>query len=225
MGDGADKNYPIANACEQSGQDELQLFVFEAGAYGSTFVYVWAKGADQGFEQFVEWLDDHAPGQLVDVDEDALREAADDLGLAWDPAWPDYDDDAFVEVVEAAEADLTPIGHTSLKHGQYIASHAWGFFPVDDSNEVEAVTRRSRMECWDHDFIVGDRVLYEPRASDLEPDESVDDYEGYYTVSEVAGEQITIEDDEGEIYPDPARLSHAGDERPKRRGFVIRGAR
>lgn len=40
------------------------LFLMSAGAYGNTKAFVWANGPDSAMEEFVEWIDDNAPGLL-----------------------------------------------------------------------------------------------------------------------------------------------------------------
>lgn len=101
-------------------------FCFSFGAYGWTKVRVWADRDcfEDAFEIAVEWLDDNAPGHLVSHEEFAqlCREAAEELGVEFDPS-EDYETNE--AVFQAAEADLTIIGHTSLKHGSHIASHEW----------------------------------------------------------------------------------------------------
>lgn len=119
----SDEPIPIANPGDLASSKTLWLFTF--GAYGETSLWVWSDEQESAFEIAVEWLDDHAPGHLVSLTEDDLKAAASDLGIEWDESWPDYDDAAFQEVVESAEADLTMIGHTTLTHGQYVASHEW----------------------------------------------------------------------------------------------------
>lgn len=132
---------PIANPGELTNSKRLWLFQF--GAYGDTYVYAWNDSEEDAFEAAVEWLDEHAPGHLVDLSEADLREAAEDEGIEWQPTWPDWEDPAFARVVEAAEVDLTQIGHTTLKHGQYLRSHEWAFDEVTDEAEREEVAIES----------------------------------------------------------------------------------
>lgn len=100
-------------------------FAFSFGAYGWTKVRVWASADcfEDAFEAAVEWLDDNAPGHLVSNDEftELCEEAAEELGF--DPETEDEEE--LEEIRTAAEADLTLIGHTTLKHGQHIASYEW----------------------------------------------------------------------------------------------------
>lgn len=120
-----------------------RLWYFEFGPYTGTHVYVWADGEEAAFEIAVEWLDDEAPGFLVNLTEKDLREAAEDEGIEWQPSWPDFDDRKFQKVVEAAEADLTMIGHTTLKHGQYIRSDDWRFSEVTDDADRDEIAVQS----------------------------------------------------------------------------------
>lgn len=137
----------IANACEHSFQQNLYRMFVNPSITSPIYVYVWASSFEDAFEELVEWADDHAPGSLVNLTEKDLKESANELGIQWDPEWPDWDDRDFAKVVEQAEADLTMIGHTTLKHGQYIASDEWGGDDVVDDQEYATVKRRSIMEC------------------------------------------------------------------------------
>ena len=107
--------------------DGDRLFRFSFGAYGETRVDVFADDFESAFEVAVEWLDDNAPGHLVAIGEAELREAADELGLEWEPGTPfhEIDEDTQTSIVANAETDLTVIGHTTLKHGQYLCSWEW----------------------------------------------------------------------------------------------------
>lgn len=135
--------YPIINPLEIGNTD--QLFLMWAGQLGTTHGYVWADSADTAFEVWVEWLDENAPGHIVNVDESDLRRAAADLGIRWREDWPDYDDRKFMRVLESAEADLTAIGHTTLTHGGHIASNEWGFDEILSSTpEYDRVMAYSR---------------------------------------------------------------------------------
>ena len=127
---------PIANADEawnlatDEGEPRVDtptdLFLMWAGQMGTVRAFGWARHVEDAFEEFVEYLDDEAPGMLTDVTEQDLKEAAEYEGFAWQKHWPDYEDPEFEKVVQRAEADLTIIGHTTLNHGQYIASYEWG---------------------------------------------------------------------------------------------------
>jgi len=143
---------PIANPDEVERFAETRyarhgsgLWEFQFGAYGDTHLYVWADGMGSGFEIAVEWLDDHAPGMLTMVSEEDYQQAAEELGKVWDPSDPDD------EIMQTAEADMTMIGHTTLKHGNAVASWEWtvrevttsAAFPSDEWNEV---VERSREE-------------------------------------------------------------------------------
>ena len=140
----SDEPVPIANPDEF--EDDKKLYLFTFGAYGSTKVYVWADHDEDAFEIAVEWLDDNAPGHLTDVTEDDLKRSAEDLGVEWQPSWPDWDDAAFAHVVQNAEADLTQVAHTTLKHGQYLHSWEWTFDEVTDPAEYERIAEESADE-------------------------------------------------------------------------------
>lgn len=134
--------HPIANS--HTSYSNHTLFRMWAGACAPTFVYVWADHFEDAFEEFVEWLDDNAPGHLTTNEEfmELLNEAAQDMhGKTWDELTAECDNvwDEFSDVIERAEADLTSIGHTTLKHGTHIASYEWGGDEVTDSEEYETV--------------------------------------------------------------------------------------
>lgn len=125
---------------------EGPLWQLSFGAYGSTHVYVWADGAESAFEEAVEWLDDNAPGMLVMVGEEDYQRAAEELGKVWDPSDPDS------EVIETAEADMTMIGHTTLKHGNAVASWEWQMREIErGSDEWNTVVERSREESGEYE--------------------------------------------------------------------------
>lgn len=123
--------FPVINPSDRDWTGRLWLMW--AGAYGDTRGYVWAKGEDSAFETWVEWLDDNAPGMLCEPDYQA---AADELGVPWPLPDEGHDVD---RVLERAEADLTTIGHTTLKHGSAIPSWEWGLDEITDGPDLEAV--------------------------------------------------------------------------------------
>lgn len=104
--------------------DGERCFRFSFGAYGETRVDVFAVHIEDAFEIAVEWLDDNAPGYLVNLGEAEWEEAAKELGLPWAPA-DELDEDVAERIRAHAETDLTIIGHTTLKHGQYLCSWEW----------------------------------------------------------------------------------------------------
>jgi hypothetical protein len=118
-----------------------------AGAYGDTTGYVWAASEDDAFEVWVEWLDEHAPGLLVSEFSDLLDEQARALGYASWPQLRDSDSRMRDHAIEAAECDLTPIGHCTMKSGHYICSWEWGLDEVDpDSDEYRTAYANSLHE-------------------------------------------------------------------------------
>lgn len=100
----------IANPDEIDGGFSSHLWCVSFGASGTTHVYTWADSMEDAFEVAVEYLDDEGQcGHFTILTEDDYAAAADELGQEWDPSSPD---DA---VMEHAEADLTPIGWTTLE--------------------------------------------------------------------------------------------------------------
>lgn len=143
----ADEELNVANPHDAA--DAKSLYRFWFGQIGTTIVYAWGDHLESAFEAAVEWLDDNDyAGFFTDVAEAELKEAAEAEGIPWnpewsDPRWSDWDDPQFLKVVEAAEADLTQIGHTTLKHGQYLVSYEWGVDDVTDPAEWERVAQAS----------------------------------------------------------------------------------
>jgi len=126
----------------EANDNKSNLYRMWFGAYGDTIVYVWADDFETAFEESVEWLDDNAPGILVDVTEADLKEAAEDLNIRWQPDWPDHGDSEFEKVAQHAEQDLTQIGHTTMKHGHYIPSWEWGGDEIHAGAEYNVLTER-----------------------------------------------------------------------------------
>ncbi len=123
---------PIANP-----EDSGTIYRFTFGAYGTTAVYALGHDLESAFEIAVEWLDDNAPGHLTTIGEDDYRRAADELGVEFSH---DAGDEGMQRVFEAAEADMTMIGHTTLKNGNAIPSWEWTVDEVygEEQEEVEA---------------------------------------------------------------------------------------
>ncbi len=186
-----DKIIPIANASEHAATHRTQLFRMWAGSACNAGllgreVYVWADHFGDAFEVLVEWLDDNypsaltSPAEMIELLDEASREVGHESWEAAQTHWKvnggheaagwycDMLNDLH-EIVEAAEADLTIIGHTTLKHGYAIPSHEWGGNEVD-AEELREVKVRSVEECLRADLptIV---ALLQDVASDCEPDE------------------------------------------------------
>lgn len=132
---------PIANPGDLD--SDKTLYEFQFGVYADTKVYVWADNDEDAFEIAVEWADDHAKGVFTTITEADLKEAAEDEDIEWQDHWPDWDDPEFEKVVQAAEADLTAIGHTQLKSGTHIVSYEWHFHEVTDHDEIADVAVES----------------------------------------------------------------------------------
>jgi|SRR6478736_492733 len=122
------EGYALANGFRPDNHRSFRKqsqFCFSFGAYGWTNVRVWADPDcfEDAFEIAIEWLDDNAPGHLVSYAEfnELRKEAAEELGLDLNSD----DDDIQQSITEAAEVDLTVVGHTTLKHGMHIASYDW----------------------------------------------------------------------------------------------------
>jgi len=118
----------VPNANEPGDGDRLYRFNF--GAYGETCVDVFADSPDDAFEVAVGWLDDNAPGHLIELGAEDYKRAADELKLTYDADAMFEGDAVQEEIREHAEADLTQIGHTTLQHGQFVASW-WTFSELE----------------------------------------------------------------------------------------------
>ena len=135
---------PILNPTELpegSRASRTELFRMWASTGGTPVeAYVWADHLEDAWEEFVEFLDETAPGVFVTIGMDELKEAANDLGIPWKTSWPDWNDPRFEKVVEHAETDMTIIGHTTLKSGgTHIPSDHWGGSEVTDKAEYNEV--------------------------------------------------------------------------------------
>jgi len=82
----------FANPCDYDSWQRTRLFYWSLGAYGSTHVYTWADSYESAEEEMLEWVDDHAPGLLHQVE------------------------------TEEDEVDMIMVGHTTLEHGNAIPS-------------------------------------------------------------------------------------------------------
>jgi hypothetical protein len=136
---------PLINPRDRSFTERLWLMWAGLGTPG----YVWADSAESAFEHWVEYLDDHAPGCLVSHEE--FEAVCDRVAQAHGVAsWTSLVGSESISagrlqcLQEECERDLTPVGHTVLKHGQYIPSWEWGGSEVPaDSQEYRNVHARS----------------------------------------------------------------------------------
>ena len=141
---------PIANPVECEWLDRLWLLSF--GSNLSLLVYAWADSLQDAFEAAVEHLDDTGNcGVFTHLTEDDYRQAAEELGLEWDPASPDH------SVMEHAEVDLEAIGWTTLDCARagggsaFIPSWEWTGREVH-GGERECVHERSLDELEDDEL-------------------------------------------------------------------------
>jgi hypothetical protein len=114
--------------------DGSQRFILWFGAYGTTYLMVWANHLEDALDECIDWLADNAPGHLVDdqVNEDYAAAIA--AGKSEE------------EAIEEAESDTTSGGNA----GHYILSHEWGIVRENPSRadvlEIEGrpAERRAR---------------------------------------------------------------------------------
>lgn len=109
-------------------------FVLAFGAYGSTYLHVYAESLDDAIEQCAAWLADHMPGHIMkewDEDHTALvREACEERGLVYPPAaGADLESEGYYAAQEDAEADLT------RTESGFLTSHEWTVVLEDPSVE------------------------------------------------------------------------------------------
>lgn len=155
---GRGQEFPVVNPLElpTGNYDRKKLFLMWAGGADPTRGYVWADHLEDAFEEWVEYLDEHAPGVLVSHDEfvefqldDAARAHGFDSWADAESKWlakngkhagwhSDMMND-YSKIVEEAEAGLTIIGHTQLQHGSYISSEEWGGDEIDSGHTYDAV--------------------------------------------------------------------------------------
>lgn len=183
----------IANPCEYDPDQTL----WKVCAGTGRCVYVWGT-TDLGAveEMAIDFADEQGWCDWFEfLYESDFKDAAQSLGVQWKPHWPDWDDPDYEKVMQEAEADLSTIGHTTLKcmpkgaWGAYVPwDWYWNFAEITDTDVIEKAARRSLKECYDHDFLVGDRVVITDLTI-VDPPA----VEQVYRVTEVSMDDIRIE--------------------------------
>ncbi len=112
----------MINAADRANYRHAYVLWF--GAYGWTRLHVYADSLEDALESCAEWLADHAPGLIMkhgsDEHNELLKEACEEMGLAW-PIPPGTDDfEPYWKAEEQALADQT------YTESGYIASWEWG---------------------------------------------------------------------------------------------------
>lgn len=126
-------------------------------------VYIQANYFGDALETLMDWCDDHCIGAFVGVGEPELREAAEDLtcneqdvAIILANIKNDVIGDVEAKVIEAAEADISMVGHTTLENWDYkkngmpgIPSWAWGGDDVEPA--IAALLNRivEENECYE----------------------------------------------------------------------------
>lgn len=107
-----------------------RAFLLAFGACYPTYVLAYADGLDSALEEAAEWLAVNAPGLLVSEAEhtELCRGAVEEAGLKWDME-ANWDDAAWVEAIESAEADLI------YTEAGWVPSHEWSIVSEDISPE------------------------------------------------------------------------------------------
>ena len=85
-------------------------YVLWFGAYGATYLHVFADNLEEALDTCVDWIADHAPGLLADSEVSEEYQAALAEGLSED------------EARERSEIDTTIAGNC----GNYLHSWEWG---------------------------------------------------------------------------------------------------
>lgn len=107
-------------------------YVLCFGAYGDTRLMVWANSLEDALDEAVDWLEEHAPGLLIDdsgLAKLAKEAQEEDPELSDEEAW------------EQATVDLTCAGN----HCRYLPSWEWGIVAEDPTREeILSMLGRSR---------------------------------------------------------------------------------
>lgn len=139
---------------------EAGLYLMWFGQVGTSRVYVWADSFESAFEEAVEWLDDKKyAGYFTTLDESDFRDVAENLGWSeerFTEVWEEIQSGRIEskdadKLLTKAEADLTMIGHTTLRNIEkvlgggpvYVPSYEWGGDEVTSGKEYKEVLIRS----------------------------------------------------------------------------------
>lgn len=128
----------IVNPGDADWQKNLYLMWFDAHA--PLYLLVWSSGFEDAFETAVDYLDEQdKPGYFTFVTEDDYREAAKDLGIDWpeNERIDSLSEREIAKIEQAAEADMTIIGHTRLS---VMPDDAWQAGVMSDDWGGEDVT-------------------------------------------------------------------------------------
>jgi hypothetical protein len=104
-----------------------KLFLFQFGAYGTTFALAWGYGIEEALENAAAWLKDNAPGLFTDLDlDDARQDLARDRG---------------VDAASLSDEDVYTYAETDLTYTEsgYLASWEWS--AADASKALVSVAR------------------------------------------------------------------------------------
>jgi hypothetical protein len=105
-----------------------ERFVLWFGAYGATYLMVWADHLEDALEEAIDWIVEHAPGLLADEQvEEAYRDAQKEHGCH-NPEWPEWCE----QCGEEAEMDTTCFGHSGI---HYLHSWEWGIVAENPSRD------------------------------------------------------------------------------------------
>ena len=125
--------YAAGTGSYRTGPEE-GLYVFHFGAYGWTQVAVWGGSFSDAWDEAGDWLGDHAPGLLVEHEEQnkLMEEVAEEKGYKLKDLDWDADNELLSQISEEALVDLAPIGG----YGNYIASYEAGGGVVDPDTAI-----------------------------------------------------------------------------------------
>lgn len=191
---------PIANPGDYD--DRKSLFLMWAGASSPLQVYVWADHFEDAFEAMVDFIDEHEKcGIFTFLDDSDYRAAARDAGIEW-PAGEDFDwlsERDQNRVREAAEVDLSVIGHTTLKCQEgkgsaFIPSWEWGGDEIPPSSPDYKVVERA---CAPRTIVVTYEIVTPESAEEGDVEDSGLDDEIEVTYSD-------LDADEGETFAEYA---------------------
>jgi hypothetical protein len=114
------RSYGIGIARGDSLDDSDGKWLFQFGAYGTTYVLVVGdRSLDDALETAAAWLAEHAPGHIMEHGSEEhttlIQEACAEHGIAWE----DFDHETHDEIVQEAESDLT------YTESGFLTSYEW----------------------------------------------------------------------------------------------------
>lgn len=109
------------------------LWVYQFGAYGTTWLAVWGANIEDALEDAAQWLADHAPGLITTEkefweDKSLLQDAMNELGFSG--AFEDLEDEDKWSIQDKMTVDMT------YTESGYIASYEWYVNEIDSGDPI-----------------------------------------------------------------------------------------